>query len=226
MSTFWWEENELSEDELAGKRRRMVEQQIERRGIHDQRLLEAMRHVPRHLFVPERFQATAYEDSPVPLGFDQTVSQPYIVAFMIDALQLAGVERVLEIGTGSGYQAALLSFLCHEVYSVEIIPELTARAAHLIKEMDYANVHLRNGDGYIGWPEAAPFDRIILAAAPNHVPEMLVEQLARGGRMILPLGDKDQRLVILTKDLEGNLSRTESVGVKFVPMTGLAGSTN
>jgi len=226
MNTPWWEENDLSDDEFAGKRRRMVAQQIERRGIRDQRLLEAMRHVPRHLFVPERFQATAYEDSPVPLGFDQTVSQPYIVAFMLDALQLTGMEKVLEIGTGSGYQAALLSFLCHEIYSVEIIPELSARAAQLIKEWEYDSVHLRNGDGYVGWPEAAPFDRIILAAAPNHIPEMLIEQLASGGRMILPLGDKDQRLIILTKDAEGRIHRTESVGVKFVPMTGLAGSTN
>lgn len=226
MKIPWWEENDLSDDEFAEKRRRMVTQQIERRGIRDQRLLEAMRHVPRHLFVPERFQATAYEDNPVPLGFDQTVSQPYIVAFMIDALQLTGMEKILEIGTGSGYQAALLSFLCYEVFSVEIIPELSARAAQLIKAWEFGRVHLRSGDGYVGWPEAAPFDRIILAAAPNHIPERLVEQLALGGRMILPLGDKDQRLVLLVKDAEGRIHRTESVGVKFVPMTGLAGSTN
>ena len=226
MNTPWWEDNDFSEEELAGKRRRMVAHQIERRGIRDQRLLEAIRHVPRHLFVPERLQETAYEDSPVPIGFDQTVSQPYIIAFMIESLQLTGIERVLEIGTGSGYQAALFSFLCHEVYSIEIIPELSLRASRIIKELDYANVHLRNGDGYVGWPEAAPFDRIILAAAPTHIPEMLVEQLSPGGRMILPLGDRDQKLLLLSKDAEGRISRTESVGVKFVPMTGLAGSIN
>lgn len=226
MNTPWWEENDLSEDEFSGKRRRMVAHQIERRGLRDHRLLEAMRHVPRHLFVPERFQAIAYDDSPVPIGFDQTVSQPYIVAFMIDALQLTGIEKVLEVGTGSGYQAALLSFLCQEVYSIEIIPELSVRAAQLIKELDYINVHLRHGDGYLGWPEEAPFDRIIVAAAPNHVPEMLLAQLAPGGRMILPLGDKDQHLVLLRKDEEGRVSRVESVGVKFVPMTGLAASIN
>jgi protein-L-isoaspartate(D-aspartate) O-methyltransferase len=226
MNIPWWEENDLSDEEFAEKRRHMVAHQIERRGIREQRLLEAMRHVPRHLFVPERFQETAYDDSPVPIGFDQTISQPYIVAFMIEALQLVGIERVLEIGTGSGYQAALLSFLCHEVYSIEIIPELSLRAAQLIKELDYANVHLRHGDGYVGWSEAAPFDRIILAAAPNHVPEMLVKQLAPGGRMILPLGERDQRLLLVSKDVAGGITRTESVGVKFVPMTGLAGSIN
>ncbi len=226
MNTPWWDENDLNDDEFAGNRRQMVAHQIERRGIRDQRVLEAMRHVPRHLFVPERFQALAYDDSPVPIGFDQTISQPYIVAFMINALQLRGVEKVLEIGAGSGYQAALLSFLADEVYSIEIISELSARAAQLIAELNYANVHLRHGDGYVGWPEVSPFDRIILAAAPNHVPEMLLEQLAPGGRMILPLGEKDQRLVIITKDEEGKINRIESAGVKFVPMTGLAGSTN
>ena len=226
MNTPWWEENDLSGDEFAGRRRRMVAHQIERRGIHDRRLLEALRYVPRHVFVPERYQNIAYDDSPAPIGFDQTVSQPYIVAFMLEALQLTGIEKVLEVGTGSGYQAALLSFLCHEVYSIEIIPELCTRAAQLLKELDCPGVFLHNGDGYVGWPEAAPFDRIILAAAPNHIPEMLLAQLAPGGRMILPLGDKDQRLVIVTKDTEGNINRAESVGVKFVPMTGLASSVN
>jgi len=226
MNRPWWEEDDLPDDEFAEKRRRMVLHQIERRGIREPRLLEAMRQVPRHLFVPARFQDVAYDDNPVPLGFEQTVSQPYIVAFMLHALQFSGVESVLEIGTGSGYQAALLSFLCHQVYSLEIIPELSARAAQLLKQLDYANVSLRTGDGYVGWPEAAPFDRIIVAAAPLHIPEMLVEQLAPHGRMILPLGDKDQRLALVAKDGAGEVSRTESVGVKFVPMTGLAASTN
>ncbi|MEK7727176.1 MAG: protein-L-isoaspartate(D-aspartate) O-methyltransferase, partial [candidate division KSB1 bacterium] len=173
-----------------------------------------------------RYFANAYADSPVPIGFGQTVSQPYIVAFMLERLQLRGIERVLEIGCGSGYEAALLANLCEEVYSLEIIPELAARAENVLGRLVYSNVRVHCGDGYLGWVEAAPFDRIIVSAAPNHVPERLLEQLAANGMMILPLGEEQQRLVIITKDEHGKISRHESVAVKFVPMTGLIGSVN
>ncbi|MDZ7266005.1 MAG: protein-L-isoaspartate(D-aspartate) O-methyltransferase [candidate division KSB1 bacterium] len=226
MSSKGWQDQCASDDSFLPLRRRMVTQQLERRGIRDARVLEAMRSVPRHLFVPERYHALAYDDSPIAIGFGQTVSQPYIVAYMLEALKLIGIEKVLEIGTGSGYEAALLSHLCEEVYSVEIIPELAARAAKTLAELNYTNVHVRCTDGYKGWPEAAPFDRIILSAAPTHVPERLVEQLAPGGIMILPLGDLDQHLVHLTKTAAGNIERTQSLPVKFVPMTGLSAAMN
>ncbi len=226
MSTKGWHEQPASDDSFLSARRRMVALQLERRGIRDARVLEAVRNVPRHLFVPERFHALAYDDSPIAIGFGQTVSQPYIVAYMLEALKLIGIERVLEIGTGSGYEAALLSHLCEEVYSLEIIPELAARAEKILNELNYTNVHVRCTDGYKGWPEAAPFDRIILSAAPTHVPEMLLDQLAPGGMMILPLGDLDQHLVHLTKTATGGIERTQSLPVKFVPMTGLSAAMN
>ncbi len=226
MNTESWEDDELSAPEFSAQREEMVQRQIERRGLTDARVLEALRQVPRHEFVPERFAAHAYEDSPVPIGFGQTVSQPYIVAFMLQHLQLRGIERVLEIGCGSGYEAALLANLCEEVYSLEIIPELASRAENVLGRLGYVNVRVHCGDGYLGWSEAAPFDRIIVSAAPNHVPERLLEQLAPNGVMILPLGEDEQRLVIITKDEHGKVSRHDSVPVRFVPMTGLIGSVN
>ncbi len=226
MNTNWWEEDDLSGTEFSVQREQMVQRQIERRGITDVRLLEAMRQVPRHLFVPERFQAVAYEDNPVPIGYEQTVSQPYIVAFMLEQLQLQGLESVLEVGTGSGYQAALLAHLCEKVYSVEIIPELAHRAEQLLERLGFTNVVVHCGDGYLGWPAPKAFDRIIVAAAPSHVPERLTEQLAPNGKMILPLGAQDQRLVIISKDGSGQIARRDSVAVKFVPMTGLINSVN
>jgi len=226
MIPYKWEEASDSDAEFSARRSQMVAQQIERRGVRDARILEAMRTVPRHRFVPERFQAVAYDDSPIAIGFEQTISQPYILAYMLDALKLTGIEKVLEIGTGSGYEAALLSHLCDEVFSIEIIPELATRAEKIIQELGYANVHIRCGDGYKGWPEEATFHRIILSAAPNHVPALLLDQLAPEGSMILPLGDLDQRLVHIRKDAEGNTERTELLPVKFVPMTGLAASVN
>lgn len=226
MTTESWEDDDLSTPEFSGQREEMVQRQIERRGISDVRVLEALRQVPRHEFVPERFIANAYEDSPVPIGFGQTVSQPYIVALMLERLQLRGIERVLEIGCGSGYEAALLANLCEEVFSLEIIPELASRAENVLTRLGYSNAHVRCGDGYLGWAEAAPFDRIIVSAAPNHVPERLLEQLAPNGVMILPLGEEEQRLVLLTKDEHGKISREDSVPVRFVPMTGLVRSVN
>jgi protein-L-isoaspartate(D-aspartate) O-methyltransferase len=226
MNTESWEEDDLSGPEFSEQREHMVQRQIIRRGIADVRLLEALRQVPRHEFVSQRFRVVAYEDSPVPIGFGQTVSQPYIVAFMLERLQLRGLESVLEVGAGSGYQAALLAHLCEEVYSLEIIPELAHRAQALLERLGFMNVTVRCGDGYLGWPAPRSFDRIIVSAAPNHVPERLLEQLAPNGIMILPLGDEDQRLMIVTKDELGAVTREESVAVKFVPMTGLIGSVN
>lgn len=226
MNNESWEEDDLSTPEFAEQREQMIQRQILRRGITDLRVLEALRRVPRHEFMPQRFQAMAYEDSPVPIGYDQTISQPYIVAFILEQLQLQGIESVLEIGTGSGYQAALLSHLCDEVSSIEIIPELAQRAEELLDRLGFANVTVHCGDGYVGWPGPTSFDRIIISAAPNHVPERLLEQLAPNGIMILPLGDENQKLVIITKDESGVISRRDSVAVKFVPMTGLIDSVN
>ena len=207
--------------DFAEDRERMVAGQIEARGVRDPRVLEALRAVPRHEFVPPEQRMHAYEDRPLPIGEGQTISQPYIVAVMTELLALEGSERVLEIGTGSGYQAAVLGRLAREVYSIEIVPELAARAAKDLERLGYANVHVRQGDGYRGWPEHAPFDAILVTAAPGHVPEPLVEQLALGGRMVLPLGGVFQDLVRVTRGAEG-VRQERLLGVRFVPMTGEA----
>jgi len=226
MKWHWWEETPQSEAEYAARRGRMVETQLQRRSIHDERVLAAMRDVPRHLFVPELFRGMAYDDSPVPIGYDQTISQPFIVAYMLQCLKLTGSEKVLEIGAGSGYQAVLLSRLCRKVYTIEIIQELAAQAGKMMGALEIRNVRIRCNDGYLGWPQAAPFDRIIVSAAPGHVPQNLLGQLRRGGRMILPLGDLDQRLLVLHKSKTGKVYRRKLVPVKFVPMTGLAEKVN
>jgi len=207
--------------DLADERERMVTSQIEARGVRDPRLLRALRAIPRHEFVPPEQRTHAYEDRPLPIGEGQTISQPYIVAVMTELLELDGSEKVLEIGTGSGYQAAVLSMLAREVYSIEIVPELARRAAADLARLGYANVHVRHGDGYRGWPEEAPFDAIIVTAAPGHVPEPLVEQLAIGGRMVLPVGDVSQDLVLVTRSEDG-VRQERLLGVRFVPMTGEA----
>ena len=199
----------------------MVHHQMELRGIRDERVLAAMRHIARERFVPADVEKLAYSDQPLPIGFDQTISQPYIVAFMSEALELSGKERVLEIGTGSGYQAAVLSRLARDVYTIEIVPELGERARKTLEEQGCTNVHVRAGDGYRGWPEAAPFDAIILTAAPDHVPQPLVDELAPGGRMVLPVGRIDQELVLLVNE-PGGLKRTTLLPVRFVPMMGEA----
>ncbi len=226
MNWQWWEEDPPNEAEYTAQRLRMVNTQIERRGIRDLRVIEAMREVPRHLFVPERFRFMAYDDSPVPIGFEQTISQPYIVAYMLQSLKLTGVEKVLEIGTGSGYQAAVLARLCEKVYTVEIIQEFATRVEMLIDQLGLSNVKIRCGDGYLGWPKAAPFDRIVVSAAPGQVPHPLVEQLRPGGRMVLPLGDFDQQLLLIHKTAMERIFRRKLVPVKFVPMTGLAEKIN
>ena len=210
-----------SEDRFAAERERMVEEQIEAREVADPRVLAAMRSVPRHEFVPEGERVHAYEDRPLPIGQGQTISQPYIVAVMSELLHLRGTEKVLEVGTGSGYQAAVLSRLANEVYTIEIVAELAKRAEVDLRRLGFANVHVRAGDGYRGWPEHAPFDAIIVTAAPGHVPQPLVDQLAVGGRMVLPVGDVFQELVLVTRSEQG-VRQERLLGVRFVPMTGEA----
>lgn len=201
----------------------MVDTQIARRGIHDARVLSAMRVVPRHRFMPEAMVARAYEDAAVPIGFDQTISQPYIVAFALQALELLGTERALEIGTGCGYQTAALAECVAEVYSIEIVPELAAKASATLQALHYRNTHLRVGDGSAGWPEAAPFAVIVAAAAARSVPPAWIEQLEPGGRLIAPLGTAKQELVLVRKNARGRVTRTSLLPVRFVPLTGRHG---
>jgi len=203
--------------ETREARERMVEEQILARGIRDPRVLEALRKVPRHRFVPPEMLPSAYEDSALPIGHGQTISQPYVVAFMTEALELKPQDRVLEIGTGSGYQAAVLSLLVREVYSIEIVERLGMEAAARLKEMGYANVHVRIGDGYRGWPEAGPFDAIMVTAAPPEMPPALVAQLRLGGRMVAPVGRYVQDLIRLRRTAKG-LERESLLPVRFVPM--------
>jgi protein-L-isoaspartate(D-aspartate) O-methyltransferase len=201
------------------RRTRMIETQLRARGISDARVLEAMRTVPRHLFVPEELRTRAYDDNPLPIGHDQTISQPYIVGYMSEALQLQPTDRVLEIGTGSGYQAAILGELAAEVYTIELVPELAERSRHVLADAGYRNVHVRHGNGYLGWPEAAPFQKIIVTAAPETIPQTLIDQLAVGGTMVVPVGGvyDDQVMTILRKTDQGVVKR-ETLPVRFVPM--------
>jgi protein-L-isoaspartate(D-aspartate) O-methyltransferase len=214
---------EENEDEIMQKRlERMVESQIESRGVTDPAVLAAMRETPRWKFVPEDLKHRAFEDNPLPIGYDQTISQPYIVAYMTEALLLESDDRVLEIGTGSGYQAAVLAEIAAEVYTIEILPELGERAEETLTELGYENVHVLVGDGYEGWPEHAPFDAVIVTCAPDHVPEPLLEQLADGGRLVIPVGGTyPQELQRITR--VGDDYETEFLtSVLFVPMTGEA----
>jgi len=203
------------------ERREMVETQIAARGIKNKALLKAMLDVPRHEFIPEQSRYEAYGDHPVPLGNGQTISQPYIVAVMTERLELTGTEKVLEIGTGTGYQASILSKLTADVYSIEIVEDLHLRAVQIIKQLGYSNIHTKYGDGYRGWPEAAPFDAIILTAAPDHIPPELFRQLKEGGRMILPVGVDMQELILVKKE-KGKMIKKTLEYVRFVPMTGEA----
>jgi protein-L-isoaspartate(D-aspartate) O-methyltransferase len=203
----------------AAERQRMVERQLASRDIDDARLLRAMRNVPRHLFVPETERALAYADMPLPIGHEQTISQPYIVAFMTQALDVRPEHRVLEIGTGSGYQAAVLAVLADSVYTIEIVPPLAARARATLQHLGYGNVIVRTGNGYLGWPEHAPYDRIMVTAAPDEVPPALVQQLKIGGLMAIPVGTVRQELRILRRTATGTVT-LRTLPVRFVPMTG------
>ena len=198
----------------------MVREQIEARGVKNPRVIKVIREVPRHRFVPAAIQGLAYGDRPLPIGYGQTISQPYIVAFMTDALALEPGHKVLEVGTGSGYQAAILARLAGEVYSIEIVEPLGRLARERLAMMGYRNIQVRIGDGYVGWPEEAPFDRIILTAAPRVIPQALLEQLKPGGRMVAPVGStsEDQELVVIDKDGAGRIQRRNVMGVRFVPM--------
>jgi len=210
------------EGEEAGfvrAREEMVATQIAARGVRDPKTLAAMRKVPRHLFVPPSAVAQAYEDHPLSIGHGQTISQPYIVAFMTEALGLTGGESVLEVGTGSGYQSAVLAEIAGRVHTIEIVTPLAEESAALLKRLGYTNVEVRAGDGYLGWAEAAPFDAIVVTAAAPRIPEPLREQLKDGGRLVIPVGDEWQELVVVTR--RGNRFEEKRVlPVRFVPMTG------
>lgn len=201
----------------------MIAEQLIRRGITNEAVLEAMRRVPRHRFVPEEYQAEAYQDCPIPIGYGQTISQPYIVAFMTERLELRPHEKVLEIGTGSGYQTAILSQLADQVYTIEIVPALAERARKIFEELGYRNIRTTIGDGSAGWPEYAPFDAVIVTAAPEQLPQALIDQLAMNGRLVAPIGPSkvSQRLIRLRRTPTG-IEREELIPVSFVPMTGQA----
>jgi protein-L-isoaspartate(D-aspartate) O-methyltransferase len=198
----------------------MVEQQIRQRGVTNARVLDAMRSVPRERFVPKEIARQAYDDGPLPIGFGQTISQPYIVAYMTEALDVAPSHKVLEVGTGSGYQAAVLGELVRDVYTIEIVPELARRAEETLRAMKRTNIHVRAGDGYAGWPEQAPFDRIMVTAAPEELPRPLLDQLAPGGRIVVPVGAQGapQWMTIVEKTQMGVVER-RTIPVQFVPFT-------
>lgn len=196
----------------------MVKDQMEARGIRDANVLRAMRSVPRHQFVPPELHPHAYDDTPLAIGHGQTISQPYIVAFMTEALELKPEHTVLEIGTGSGYQAAVLALLVKQVHSIEVVPALARQSKALLHRLGYFNVNVREGDGYLGWPEHAPFDRIILTAAPPQMPKPLYDQLKPGGRIIAPVGTENQELILIDKRSDGTLIQRSIMPVRFVPM--------
>jgi protein-L-isoaspartate(D-aspartate) O-methyltransferase len=205
---------------FQAERAYMVKSQIEARGVTDRSVLDAMLRVPRHLFVPENLRKFSYEDSPIGIGYSQTISQPFIVAYMTALLKAKPHHRVLDIGTGSGYQAAVLAEIVREVYTIEIVPELLDQANAIFKQLDYSNIISKIGDGYHGWPEAAPFDGVIVAAAPERVPDPLLDQLAEGGRLVIPIGNAFQYLDVYTRERH-EIRRERDIAVRFVPMTGL-----
>lgn len=205
--------------DFAAQRQRMVQQQLMTRGINDQRVLTVMAKVPREEFVPPDSRAASYEDGPLPIGYGQTISQPYIVAFMTEQLRLKPSDRVLEVGTGSGYQAAILAELVSEVYSIEIVEPLAKSAEATLQRLGYKNVHVKPGDGYKGWPEEGPFDAIIVTCAPDKVPQPLVDQLKDDGRMVIPVGHRFAQQLYLLEKKNGQLKQSATLPVRFVPMT-------
>jgi protein-L-isoaspartate(D-aspartate) O-methyltransferase len=213
----------MSADETLDQRRRMVDFQIRGRGLRDERLLSVFEHVPRHLFVPQGLRHAAYDDTPLPIGDDQTISQPYIVALMVDLLELNGSERVLEIGTGSGYEAAILGGMAARVETIEIVPNLAIIAQHLLKDLGYSNVHVHIGDGTLGWSEAAPYQAIVTAAAAPGIPEPLLEQLADGGRLVLPVEEGHQQYLKKITRHGNDYDEHVVAAVAFVPLLGKYG---
>ena len=207
---------------FAEARKQMVSRDLAARDISAQRVLEVMGRVPRHEFVPAAIQNRAYQDSPLPIGENQTISQPYIVALMTQLVDPQPGDKVLDIGTGSGYQAAVLAELVRSVHSIEIVESLAKGARQRLKKMGYENIDVRHGDGYGGWPSEAPFDIIIVAAAPDHIPKALVEQLAKGGKLVIPVGKSYQELLLIEKDSDGKVKEKSVIPVRFVPMTGEA----
>ena len=208
-------------DDRLEERMSMVDHQIRRRGVTDQDVLDAMERVPRHEFVPPQYQAQAYADHPLPIGYGQTISQPYIVALMTELLQLETTDRVLEIGTGSGYQAAILAEVVAQVYTVEIIEPLAVEARERLERLGYDNVHTLQADGYFGWEEHAPYDAIIVTAAPDHIPQPLVQQLKEGGKLVIPVGPPGGYQSLWEVSREGDaIKKREVTGVLFVPLTG------
>lgn len=206
------------EEDFFAQRKNMVEYQIKARGVTNKKVLDTLLKVERHKFVPENLKRLSYEDRPLPIGEGQTISQPYIVALMTDLADISEGDRVLEIGTGSGYQAAVLAELSKEVFSIEIIPKLAKNASELLKELGYENIKVKQGDGYLGWPEYAPFDVIIVTAAPINVPEELVEQLSEGGRIVIPVGEKGGQVLKLLVKSNGKVIEKDVIPVRFVPM--------
>jgi protein-L-isoaspartate(D-aspartate) O-methyltransferase len=208
-----------SAETFKEKRRQMVEQQIRSRGIGDKAVLAAMMKVERHRFVPASQAASAYNDSPLPIGEGQTISQPFIVGYMTELAKISRSAKVLEIGTGSGYQAAILGELAKEVYTIEIVPSLAETARATLKQLGYKNVFVKTGNGYLGWPEQAPFDAIVVTAAPDEVPQALVDQLALNGTMVIPVGTFYQQMMVINRTSEGVVER-KTIAVRFVPMIG------
>ena len=204
--------------DFAARRERMVEQHLKARGIKDERVLAAMAKVSREEFIPADARADAYEDGPLPIGYDQTISQPYVVAFMTEQLRPQPSDRVLEIGTGSGYQAAILAELVADVYTIEIIEPLAKTAEATLQRLAYKNVHIKVGDGYKGWPEEAPFDAIIVTCAPENVPQPIADQLKDGGRMVIPVGERFAQQLYLLEKKNGQLKESVTLPVRFVPM--------
>jgi protein-L-isoaspartate(D-aspartate) O-methyltransferase len=217
---------ELFAEGFESMRENMVRDQIAARQVKDARVLEAMKKVKRHQFVPLALKPLAYSDRPLPIGEGQTISQPYIVALMTELLSIKPTNRILEVGTGSGYQAAILAELSQEVYSIEIIESLAASALERLKKLGYKNIFVRAGDGYLGWPEKAPFDGIIVTCAPDDIPKPLLAQLKTGGRMVIPVGDPPDQILYLVRKTEQGIEKERNIPVRFVPMTGLAEEVN
>ncbi|MEQ9286494.1 MAG: protein-L-isoaspartate(D-aspartate) O-methyltransferase [Cyclobacteriaceae bacterium] len=221
IAGFHWKSRQ--EDQVQ-KRKRMVDTQIRRRGVKDIAVLSAMSKVERHLFVPSTLQHKAYDDTPLSIGHGQTISQPYIVAYMTEVLELSKTDKVLEVGTGSGYQAAVLAELCDSVFTIEIVRPLGVRADKVLKQLRYSNIYTKIGDGYLGWPEHAPFDAIIVTCAPFDIPPSLKDQLAEGGRMIIPAGSKGRQQLYLLRKVKGKLKTYNVLDVLFVPMVDSLGN--